>query len=55
MTSACADLAGQGVRVTAQPAPGEAFDENLIAFLYLGMGLSIELIDTDARRGRLPD
>jgi hypothetical protein len=36
--------------VLAHPAPGEAFDEHLIAFCYLGLGLNVELIDTDARR-----
>jgi methylmalonyl-CoA/ethylmalonyl-CoA epimerase len=49
--AACVDLAERGARVIAAPAPGEAFDENLIAFLYLGMGLNVEVIDTDVRRG----
>jgi methylmalonyl-CoA/ethylmalonyl-CoA epimerase len=53
VATACADLAGKGARVIAQPAPGEAFDDHLIAFLYLGMGLNVEVIDTDVRRGRL--
>jgi methylmalonyl-CoA/ethylmalonyl-CoA epimerase len=48
--AATAALAGKGARVLAQPAPGEAFDDNLIAFCYLGLGLNVELIDTDARR-----
>ena len=48
---ACTDLAARGARVIAQPAPGEAFDDNLIAFLYAGLGLNIEVIDTDSRRG----
>lgn len=51
--AACGDLAARGARVIAAPAPGEAFDENLIAFLYLGMGLNVEVIDTDARRGTI--
>ena len=51
---ACADLASRGARVIAQPAPGEAFDDNLIAFCYLGMGLNVEVIDTDVRRALLP-
>jgi len=51
--SACANLEAAGARVLSQPAPGEAFDEHPIAFLYLGMGLNVEIIDTDARRGRL--
>lgn len=47
---ACDTLAGQGVRILAAPAPGEAFDDHLIAFSYLGFGVNAELIDTDARR-----
>jgi methylmalonyl-CoA/ethylmalonyl-CoA epimerase len=53
VTSACAELADKGARVLAQPSPGEAFDDHLIAFLYLGCGLNVEVIDTDARRGDL--
>jgi methylmalonyl-CoA/ethylmalonyl-CoA epimerase len=52
---AAAELAAKGARILAQPAPGEAFDDNPIAFCYLGMGVNAELIDTDARRGRLAD
>lgn len=51
---AVADLAQRGLRIIAQPAPGEAFDDHLIAFGYAGFGLNIELIDTDARRDSLP-
>lgn len=51
VTAGCEDLAARGARVTAQPEPGEAFDDHLIAFLYVGMGLNVELIDTDSRRG----
>lgn len=51
---ACADWAAAGVRVLAPPAPGEAFDDHLIAFCYVGLGLNVELVDTDARRGRVP-
>lgn len=50
--TACADLAARGARVIAAPQPGEAFDDHLIAFLYLGLGLNIEVIDTDDRRAR---
>jgi len=53
VATACAELAGKGARVIAQPAPGEAFDDHLIAFLYLGLGLNVEVIDTDDRRGSL--
>jgi len=47
------DLADKGARILAAPEPGEAFDEGLIAFAFLGSGLNVELIDTDARRGEL--
>ena len=33
------ELAGRGLRVLADPAPGEAFDDHLIAFGYAGFGL----------------
>lgn len=48
------DLEKLGLRVLAQPAPGEAFDDGLIAFGYAGAGLNVELIDTDRRRNLLP-
>lgn len=47
------DLAARGLRVLSAPAPGEAFDDHLIAFGYAGCGLNVEIIDTDARRGEL--
>jgi methylmalonyl-CoA/ethylmalonyl-CoA epimerase len=49
--AACGALTEQGARVIATPQPGEAFDEHLIAFLYLGLGLNVEVVDTDSRRG----
>lgn len=45
-----AALQEKGARVLAEPQPGEAFDDNLIAFVYAGMGLNVEVIDTDKRR-----
>jgi methylmalonyl-CoA/ethylmalonyl-CoA epimerase len=51
VTAACDELKASRVRVIAAPAPGEAFDDHLIAFCYLGFGVNAELIDTDARRG----
>lgn len=51
--AACTELSGLGARVLAAPQPGEAFDDHLIAFLYLGFGLNVEVIDTDQRRGAL--
>lgn len=53
--SACDELKDNGVRILSAPAPGEAFDEHLIAFCYLGFGLNAEIIDTDARRRLLAD
>lgn len=50
VTAGVADLTGKGARVLANPAPGEAFDDHAIAFLFAGAGLNIELIDTDDRR-----
>lgn len=48
-----ADLASKGARIIAQPQPGEAFGDADIAFAFLGMGLNVELIDTDERRSQL--
>jgi 4-hydroxyphenylpyruvate dioxygenase-like putative hemolysin len=39
----------KGARLTAEPVPGEAFDDALIAFAYIAGGLNIEIIDTDRR------
>ncbi|MEJ2425395.1 MAG: VOC family protein [Candidatus Thiodiazotropha sp.] len=43
-------LSERGARITADPLPGEAFDDELIAFAYVAGGLNIEVIDTDKRR-----
>jgi methylmalonyl-CoA/ethylmalonyl-CoA epimerase len=51
--AACTELAAAGARVIAEPAPGEAFGNNLIAFLYLGLGLNVEVVDTEIRMGSL--
>ncbi len=40
----------KGARVLSPPQPGEAFDDELITFLYAGHGLNVEVIDTDKRR-----
>ncbi len=47
--AACAELTAKGARLLAPPQPGEAFDDQLIAFLYAA-GLTVEVIDTDRRR-----
>ena len=39
------------LRVLAAPQPGEAFENENIAFLYAKQGLNIELIDTDKKAG----
>lgn len=44
------ELEARGAKIVAAPAPGEAFDDSLIAFAFLGAGLNIELIESDARR-----
>ena len=48
------ELSAKGARVIAEAQPGEAFDDNLIAFLFLGFGLNVEIIDTEDRRAELP-
>ena len=53
VAAGCDTLVANGARLLAAPAPGEAFDDHLIAFLYLGSGLNVELIDSDDRRSRL--
>jgi len=42
-------MSGLGLRIIAQPQPGEAFDNENIAFIFAKQGLNIELIDTDKR------
>jgi methylmalonyl-CoA/ethylmalonyl-CoA epimerase len=44
-----ARLKETGCRVLAKPQPGEAFENEDIAFLYAKQGLNIELIDTDKK------
>ena len=51
---ALAALKDRGARITAPPAPGEAFDGGLIGFAYAGFGLNLEVIDTDERRAACP-
>jgi methylmalonyl-CoA/ethylmalonyl-CoA epimerase len=48
-----ANLQSKGARTLAAPQPGEAFDEGLIAFMFMGAGLNAEIIDTDLRRGEI--
>ncbi len=46
-------LRQEGGRVLAPPQPGEAFDNEPIAFVLAQPGLNVELIATDKRRGRI--
>jgi methylmalonyl-CoA/ethylmalonyl-CoA epimerase len=46
-------LTDLGARVLSPPAPGEAFDDEPIAFCFAG-GLNVEIITTDKRRNRIP-
>jgi len=46
-------LASRGLRLLGTAEPGEAFDDELIAFGYAGFGLNLEFIDTDRRRAEL--
>lgn len=47
------DLKGKGLITLVPPQPGEAFNNNEIAFLLAKYGLNIELIDTDEKAGIL--
>lgn len=42
-----------GMRVIANPQPGEAFENNNIAFLLGNQSLNVELIDTEKKAGRI--
>lgn len=46
------ELASLGLRVLVKPEPGEAFENEPIAFLF-DKGLNIELIDTEKKAGLL--
>lgn len=44
-------LSALGLRVLVEPEPGEAFENEKIAFLFAKQGLNIELVDTGKRAG----
>ena len=50
-----ARLRTAGLRILEAPQPGEAFDNQQIAFVYAGDGVNLELIDTDIRAAVLPE
>ena len=45
-------LSEMGLRIIAGPQPGEAFENENIAFVFGKQGLNIELIDTDKKANR---
>ncbi len=47
------DLGSIGAKIITPPQPGEAFEDELIAFAFIGAGLNVELIDTDRRRNKM--
>jgi methylmalonyl-CoA/ethylmalonyl-CoA epimerase len=47
------DLKEKGLITLVPPQPGEAFNNNKIAFLLAKYGVNIELIDTDERAERI--
>jgi methylmalonyl-CoA/ethylmalonyl-CoA epimerase len=47
------ELKSKGLKMLVPPQPGEAFNNNNIAFLLARYGLNIELIDTDEKFGIL--
>ena len=49
-----ARLEQSGMRILADPQPGEAFENEPIAFVYAGQGLNVELIETDRKAALLP-
>ena len=51
LESELGNLREHGLRVLTLPEPGEAFQNEKIAFVFADQGLNIELIDTEKRAG----
>ena len=51
MTEKLKELSGKGLLTLVPPQPGEAFNNNDIAFLLAKYGINIEIIDTDEKAG----
>jgi len=49
MNTELTSLKNMGFRILKSPEPGEAFESENIAFVYVQHGLNIELIDTDKK------
>ena len=49
------ELNGKGLLTIVPPQPGEAFNNNNIAFLLARYGINVEIIDTDEKAGLRSD
>lgn len=49
------ELKADGLKSLVSPQPGEAFDNNLIGFLFAKDNINIELIDTDIKASYIKD
>jgi len=52
MADTLKDLNAKGLLTLVPPQPGEAFNNNDIAFLLAKYGINVEIIDTDEKAGR---
>ena len=48
------NLRNYGLRILTLPEPGEAFQNEKIAFVFAGQGLNVELIDTEKKASLIP-
>lgn len=48
------NLRNHGLRILTLPEPGEAFQNEKIAFVFAGQGLNVELIDTEKKASLIP-
>jgi methylmalonyl-CoA/ethylmalonyl-CoA epimerase len=52
ITETLKELNAKGLLTLVPPQPGEAFNNNDIAFLLAKYGINVEIIDTDEKAGR---
>jgi methylmalonyl-CoA/ethylmalonyl-CoA epimerase len=52
MADTLKELNSKGLLTLVPPQPGEAFNNNEIAFLLAKFGINVEIIDTDEKAGR---
>ena len=55
MDAKITELKGRGLISLVPPQPGEAFDNENIAFMLTRFGINIELIDTDKKAKKIKD